>query len=101
MTTDPFSPRPRRRQTLPLFRLAAIGAVVAAIGGAFVYVDRFVEPHRLTPQRIVTTFEANVGVHSGFRPNHAKGVCRSGDFGGNGQASDLSRAGRFKAWVTA
>ena len=97
MTTDPFSPRPRRRQTLPLFRLAAIGAVVAAIGGAFVYVAGFVTPHRLTPQRIVNTFEANAGVHPGFRRNHAKGVCVSGYFEGNGQASDISRADVFKA----
>ena len=87
MTTDPFSPRPRGRQTIPLFRLAAIGAVVAAIGGAFVYVAGFVTPHRLTPQRIVNTFEANAGVHPGFRRNHAKGVCVSGYFEGNGQES--------------
>ncbi|MDB5831175.1 MAG: catalase [Caballeronia sp.] len=97
MTTDPFSPRPRRPQTIPLFRLAAIGAVVAAIGGAFVYVAGFVTPHRLTPQRIVNTFEANAGVHPGFRRNHAKGVCVSGYFEGNGEASDISRADVFKA----
>ena len=97
MTTDPFSPRPRGRQTIPLFRLAAIGAVLAAIGCAFVYVAGFVAPHRLTPQRIVNTFEANAGVHPGFRRNHAKGVCVSGYFEGNGQASDISRADVFKA----
>ena len=97
MKTDPFSSRPRGRKTIPLFRLAAIGAVVAAIGGAFVYVAGFVAPHRLTPQRIVNTFEANAGVHPGFRRNHAKGVCVSGYFEGNGQASDISRADVFKA----
>jgi len=96
MTIDPFSPRPPERQTIPLFRLAAIGAVVAAIGGAFVYIGGFVTPHRLTPQRIVNTFEANAGVHPGFRRNHAKGVCVSGYFEGNGQASDISRADVFK-----
>ena len=97
MKTDPFSSRSRVRQSIPLFRLAAIGVVVAAIGGAFAYVAGFVTPHRLTPQRIVNTFEANAGVHPGFRRNHAKGVCVSGYFEGNGQASDISHADVFKA----
>ena len=97
MKTDPFSSRPRVRQSIPLFRLAAISAVVAAIGGAFAYVAGFVTPHRLTPQRIVNAFEANAGIHPGFRRNHAKGVCVSGYFEGNGQASDISRADVFKA----
>jgi catalase len=97
MNKHPSSPGRRERQAVPLFRLAAIGAVVAAIGGAFVYVAGFAAPGRLTSQRIVNTFEANAGVHPGFRRNHAKGVCVAGYFEGNGQASDISRADVFKA----
>jgi catalase len=80
-----------------LFRLGAIGAVVACIGGGFAYVSGALTPQRLTPQRIVNTFEANAGVHPGFRRNHAKGVCVAGYFEGNAQASDISRAEVFKS----
>ena len=97
MNKNPPSPdRYRSRQPVPLFRLAVIGAVVAAMGGAFVYASGFAAPQRLTPQRIVNTFEANAGVHPGFRRNHAKGVCVQGYFEGNGQASDISSASVFK-----
>ncbi|SAL35696.1 catalase [Caballeronia sordidicola] len=96
----PPSDRHRSRQSIPLFRLAVIGAVVAAMGGAFVYASGFAAPQRLTPQRIVNTFEANAGVHPGFRRNHAKGVCVEGYFEGNGQASDISSASVFTAMRT-
>ena len=56
-------------------RLCAIGVVVLAVGGAFVYVAGFAAPARLTPQHIVNKFETYTGVHPGFRRNHAKGVC--------------------------
>jgi catalase len=83
-----------------LFKLAAIGAAIACIGGAFAYVSGVVTPHRLTPQRIVNRFEANGGVHAGFRRNHSKGVCVAGYFEGNGAASTLSSAEVFKSFRT-
>jgi catalase len=76
-------------------RLGAIGVVVLAVGGAFVYVAGFAAPDRLSPQRIVNKFETYGGVHPGFRRNHAKGVCVAGYFEGNGKASGISRAEVF------
>jgi catalase len=97
MNKRPPSDERRLRPSILLFRLAVIGAVVAAMGGAFVYASGLAAPERLTPQRIVDTFEANAGVHPGFRRNHAKGVCVEGYFEGNGLASDISSASVFKA----
>lgn len=79
-----------------LGRLAAIGVVVAGIGGGFAYVSGVLTPHRLTAQRMINTFEANGGVHPGYRRNHAKGVCFAGYFESNGSASDISRAHVFR-----
>jgi catalase len=76
-------------------KLAAIGVVVLATGGAFAYVAGVLTPQRLTPARIIDTFETNGGVHAGYRRNHAKGVCFAGYFEGNGNASRISRAQVF------
>lgn len=57
-------PRQHARQ---IVSPALIGAVLASISGAVLYVGGFATPHRLTPQRIVNAFEANAGVHPGFR----------------------------------
>ncbi len=75
--------------------LAAIGAMIVAISGAFIYVGGFAAPERLTPQHIINTFESYSGIHAGFRRNHSKGVCVAGYFEGNGNASNLSRADVF------
>ena len=90
-------PRQHARQ---IASLAMIGAVLASISGAVLYVSGFATPHRLTPQRVVNAFEANAGVHPGFRRNHAKGVCVAGYFDGNGQASSLSSASVFSSGRT-
>ena len=101
MKSSPFSLqdviRHPGRHVGDLFKLAAIGAAIACIGGAFAYVSGAVTPQRLTPQRIVNRFEANGGVHAGFRRNHSKGVCVAGYFEGNEQASDISSAEVFKS----
>jgi catalase len=76
-------------------KLAAIGGVVLATGGAFAYVAGALTPQRLTSNRVIDTFENTGGVHAGYRRNHAKGVCFAGYFEGNGQASRLSRAQVF------
>lgn len=83
-----------------LARLAVIGATSAGIAGAFLYVSGVLTPHRLTPQRIVNAFEANAGIHDGFRRNHAKGTCFEGYFEGNGNASVISRSSVFTAMRT-
>jgi catalase len=81
-------------------RLAAIGAVVAAMAGGFAYVAGWLTPQRLTTHRIISAFEADNGPHPGFRRNHAKGVCVSGYFDSNGNAAALSSAGVFASGRT-
>lgn len=72
-----------------------IAAIVAGFALLFGYVGGWLAPHRLTPQRIVNQFQTNAGVFPGYRRNHAKGVCVSGYFEGNGQAVPYSRAQVF------
>ena len=63
-----------------LARLAAIGVVILLIVGGFLYLGGWFNPRELTPARFVNGFEEVFGVHSGFRRNHAKGVCVTGFF---------------------
>ncbi len=84
-------------RTLDLRRLAIVGVIVAAVGGAFLYAGGWLSPHKLTPDRFIDTFEQINGVHPGFRRNHAKGVGVSGYFESNGRASRLSMAVVFRA----
>ncbi|NWA03664.1 catalase family peroxidase [Pseudomonas gingeri] len=76
-------------------RLAGIAVVVAALAGAFAYVSGRLDPQRLTPTRIVDTFEKNNGLHPGFRRNHAKGVCVAGYFESSAEARPYSIAKVF------
>ncbi|MCD0504899.1 catalase family peroxidase [Bordetella petrii] len=81
-------------------RLGAIGAIVLFSGAAFAYVGGWLDPQRLTPDRVVDALEANSGVHPGFRRNHAKGVCVTGHFESSGAAHALSAAAVFAAGNT-
>ena len=60
-----------------LARLAGIGVVILCVVGGFLYLGGWFSPHELTPARFVNGFEKVYGIHSGFRRNHAKGVCVS------------------------
>jgi catalase len=80
-----------------LVRLAGIGLLVAVIAGLFLYAGGWLRPHSLTPAAMVNTFEHLNGVHSGFRRNHAKGVCVTGYFESNGQGQALSKAQVFQS----
>lgn len=79
-----------------VLKLAIIGALVLCIAGSFAYVAGWLSPGRLTQRRFVDGFEEVNGVHSGFRRNHAKGVCISGYFESNGQGVRLSKAIVFR-----
>ena len=79
-----------------LSRLAVIGVVILAVLGCFAYVGGWLSPNRLTPARFTDKFEQVFGLHPGFRRNHAKGVCVTGYFDGDGQAVRLSKAEIFK-----
>jgi catalase len=75
-----------------LARLAGIGVLLLGVMGAFLYLGGWFSPQKLTPARFVDEFERVGGIHSGFRRNHAKGVCVRGFFDSNGQGARLSKA---------
>jgi catalase len=79
-----------------LVRLAMIGAAVASIAGCFAHVAGWLSPRSLTQARLIDTFEQVNGIYSGFRRNHAKGVCIAGYFESNGQGARLSKAVVFQ-----
>ncbi|WP_426139627.1 catalase family peroxidase [Pseudomonas sp. DWP3-1-2] len=78
-----------------LFRLAGIGVLVVTAAVSLAYVGGYLDPHRLTPARLVDGLEHNNGVHPGFRRNHSKGVCVAGYFESNGNAAPFSSAEVF------
>src|SRR6266851_4573080 len=80
-----------------LARLAGIGVVILCVVGGFLYLGGWFSSHELTPIRFVNGFEKVFGIHSGFRRNHAKGVCVSGFFVSKGQGMRLSKAAVFQA----
>lgn len=79
-----------------LARLAGIGVVILCVAGAFLYLGGWFSPHALTQERFVDGFQKVFGFHSGFRRNHAKGVCVTGFFDSNGQGRRLSKAVVFQ-----
>jgi len=79
-----------------LAKLAAIGAIVFVVAAAFAWTAGWLSSGRLTPGRMIDTFEAVDGPHPGFRRNHAKGVCLEGSFESNGAGAKLSTASVFK-----
>jgi catalase len=79
-----------------LARLAGIGVVILSVVGGFLYLGGWFNPHELTPARFVNGFEEIFGIHSGFRRNHAKGMCVTGYFDSNGQGARLSKAVVFQ-----
>jgi catalase len=78
-------------------RLAGIGVVLLGVVGAFLYLGGWFSPQKLTPAGFVDEFERVGGIHSGFRRNHAKGVCVRGFFESNGQGARLSKAVVFQS----
>ena len=84
-----------------VIRLGAIGVAVLSVSGAFAYTGGWLSPRRLTEDRMLAAFTDAEGLHPGFRRNHAKGVCVSGWFDGNGQAVSFSMATVFMPGRTA
>jgi catalase len=89
------SSRPPLSAASLALRLTGIAAAVAALAGAFAYVNGTLDPHRLTPKALVNVLETNNGVHPGFRRNHSKGVCVAGYFESSGEARAYSSAQVF------
>jgi len=61
----------------------------------FLWVGGWLTPERLTSDKLVTVLQKSGGDHPGYRRNHAKGVCVTGNFISNGNAGSLSRAALF------
>ncbi|SJZ85833.1 catalase [Enhydrobacter aerosaccus] len=79
-----------------LARLGAIGATLIAATAAFAWTGGYFSPNRLDQSRMIDAFEADNGVHPGFRRNHAKGVCVDGTFDSNGAGARVSKAQVFQ-----
>src|SRR5580658_5280094 len=78
-------------------RLAGVAVVVLAVAVVFLFLGGWFNPDALTPARFADGFERVDGIYSGFRLNHAKGVCVSGSFESNGRGTRVSKAVVFKA----
>ena len=79
-----------------LARMTGIGILLLGVVGAFLYLGGWFSPDKLTPARFVDEFQRADGTYSGFRRNHAKGVCVRGFFDSNGQGTRLSKAVVFR-----
>lgn len=79
-----------------LGRLAGIALVILFVAGTFLYLGGWFSPGELTQARFVNGFQKVFGFWSGFRRNHAKGVCVTGFFESNGQGTRLSKATVFE-----
>lgn len=99
MASDPNT---STNQTPPLtgsrrtVHLVAVGVVILFAVALFLYLGGWFIPHKLTPPRFVDGFQKVNGIYSGFRRNHAKGVCVTGSFASNGQGTRLSKAIVFR-----
>jgi catalase len=89
MTDRPAAPRS------PLPALLLIAAIAVVLVAAFAYTGGWLTPHRLTPAKIVGSLAPPGGAVPGFRRNHAKGICFTGDFESNGSGAALSKAKMF------
>ncbi len=78
-------------------RFAGIGVLLLGVVGAFLYLGGWFSPHELTQTRFVNGFEKVDGIYSGFRRNHAKGLCVTGYFESNGNGTRISKALVFRA----
>lgn len=69
---------------------------MAGAAGAFAYAGGWIGPARFGPKTIVNALETNAGGrHPGWRRAHAKGVCVTGWFDGDGSGQALSSAEVF------
>jgi catalase len=75
--------------------LILIAAVVAVLVAAFAYTAGWLSPNRLTPAKIVGSLAPPGGAVPGFRRNHSKGICFTGEFESNGSGATLSKAKMF------
>lgn len=75
--------------------LAGVALVAAVVGVAAVQAAPPAATAQPTARQIVDQFQRNEGVFRGYRRNHARGVCVSGQFESSGDAARYSMAGVF------
>ncbi|WP_313625443.1 catalase family peroxidase [Kosakonia sp.] len=83
-----------------LARLAAIAFVPLVLIVLFLWGGGWLTPARLSADKLVNVLQQAGGEHPGYRRNHAKGLCVTGRFISNGNASTLSRASVFAVGET-
>lgn len=76
-------------------RLAIIALVPLVLIVLFLWGGGWLMPQRLSSDKLVAVLQQSGGEHPGFRRNHAKGICVTGHFIANGNASRLSRSPVF------
>jgi catalase len=81
---------------MAIVRLAVPSAVMAGLATVFTWTGSEIIPGRVDETRLIEALEAHSGPQPGFRRNHAKGLCLSGWFEGNGAGLRLSTAQVFK-----
>jgi len=75
--------------------LVLIAAVIAVAAGAFAYTAGWLSPGRITPDKLVAALAPPGGPALGYRRNHAKGICFTGEFEANNNGTELSAAQVF------
>ncbi|WHP30206.1 catalase family peroxidase [Trabulsiella odontotermitis] len=94
MTTTPLTTGQK------IARLALVGLVPLVLILLFLWVGGWLTPQRLTSDKLITVLQQSGGEHPGYRRNHAKGICVTGSFLSNGNASAISRASVFSPGET-
>ena len=59
---------------------------------AFAWTGGWLTPQRLTPEKFLEALSPPGGPALGYRRNHAKGICFTGEFDSNGAGTALSKA---------
>lgn len=77
-------------------RYLLVSSVCLILSSAFAVEVKPLSDSKVSPVDIVNQMEAN-GSHTGFRRNHAKGLCVEGSFKGTKDARELSSSNIFSA----
>jgi catalase len=82
----------------PAFRpFAIIAGVVVVAATVFAWTAGWLSPKRMSPEKFLQAMQPAGGPALGYRRNHAKGICFSGQFEANGAGTTLSTAQVFAA----
>jgi catalase len=80
---------------LPILALAIAAFIFAVVAIGFAFTAGWLSPQRLTPGKMLKALAPPGGPVPGYRRNHAKGICFTGTFTANGEATALSIAQVF------